>query len=146
MSGRIGFLLALGLTRLLAEMMSLPSLSRLADASVASPGAYSRRLPTSSIHVQLEWEAEGAHQVRPLSAESLEGLHPIERREAYRTLLLQVDGDGDRGPDRLTARALQQGLCGPARLPHDMGLDVPAGVHHFRLRSESGATSDVVCP
>jgi hypothetical protein len=144
MSGRVAFLLVLGLMRLLAEGLSLPSLAGLADATIASPGP--RREARAHTSIELEWEgADGARRVLPLSADSLERVWPAERRETYRALLSRVDRGADRGPDPMAARALRRGLCGEGELARDLGLDVPRGVHRFRLRAD-GVTSEVACP
>jgi len=134
MAERVAFLVALGLLQALAELMSLPTLERLASATMASPP-----LAREGCRIQpyVVWSDGGRPTESPIRAEDyarLEG--PVARRNAYRTAVAcgpMLEDDPARAA--MWRAVMRAAFCSDAPLLDAMKLPIPRGAA-VRIRYE----------
>lgn len=140
MSGRVAALVALGLLQVLADALSLPTLKRIARATVASPAP-----ETFPAGVFIEWDAIGQrHSVRVTPERLARWRGPDRRRTIYRAALAEGAAD-DLQTAALVYAAMRHALCHDAPLLRGLGID-PGPAAHVRIRYEPDAASAAVAP
>ena len=139
MSGRLAFLLALGVLGFLGDLLSLPTLRRLASATAASPTRGRRATFIALV------EADEGRTGRPftLSGEAFSRLDgPPVRRRFYETVL--VDGPSlevEPTYEAVVQAVLPRVLCGQRMVLAEMGMP-PAGSSSLRVRYPSRRDAD----